>query len=53
VSQPSPLTEISSQDLEGETVLTGITNSRTFLDMVTRNPDGTLLLSQSDYSIVS
>jgi hypothetical protein len=48
--------------LEGEAVLTGIANSRTFLNMVTRNPDGEiggsprspkLLLSQSDYSIVS
>jgi hypothetical protein len=62
VSQPSPLTEISSRDLEGKAVLTGIANSCTFLNMVTRNPDGEtrgsprspkLLLSQSDYSIVS
>jgi hypothetical protein len=30
VSQPSPLTEISTRDLEGETVLTGAANSRTF-----------------------
>jgi hypothetical protein len=30
VSQPSPLTEISSQDLEGAAALTGIVNSRIF-----------------------
>jgi hypothetical protein len=30
VSQPSPLTEISSQDLEGVAALIGIVNSRTF-----------------------
>jgi hypothetical protein len=62
VSQPSPLTEISSRDLEGEAVLTGTVNSRTFPNTVTRSPDGEtggsprspkLLLSQSDYSIVS
>jgi hypothetical protein len=50
------------RDLEGETVLTGTVNSRTFLNMATRSPDGEnggsphspkLLLLQSDYSIVS
>jgi hypothetical protein len=30
VSQPTPLTEISTEDLEGETVLTGTMNSHTF-----------------------
>jgi hypothetical protein len=40
VSQPSPLTEISSRYLEGDAVLTGTANSRTFPNMVTRSPDG-------------
>jgi hypothetical protein len=61
VSQP-PLTEISSRDLEGEAVLTGTANSRTFPNMATRSLDSEnggsprspkLLLLQSDYSIVS
>jgi hypothetical protein len=30
VSQPSPLTEISSRDLDGAVVLTGTVNSHTF-----------------------
>jgi hypothetical protein len=29
-SQPSPVTEISSRDLEGAAALTGIVNSHTF-----------------------
>jgi hypothetical protein len=62
MSQPSPLTEISSRDLEGEAILTGIANSRTFHNMATQSPDGEnggsphslkLLLLQSDCSIVS
>jgi hypothetical protein len=59
---PPPLTEILSRDLEGEAILTGIANMRTFLNMATRSPDGEnggsprspkLSLLQSDCSIVS
>jgi hypothetical protein len=62
LSQPSPLTEMSLQDLEGVAVLAGTTNSRTFLTMVTSSPDGeneesphfpTLLLLQCGCSIGS
>jgi hypothetical protein len=40
MSQPSPLTEMSSQDLEGVVTLTGTMNSRTFLTMATQSLDG-------------